>query len=118
LFENDKLFSGGSPKVSEHNGKPGIFRQIKDGFRINPTDKVDLQDFLERVGKSVVKNRSIHTKYKQDPSQHAMGYCNRESIVVFPSSVPTMTVSALWCSGDFEGKSWKALIPRHNTARM
>jgi len=115
LLENDKFFSGGSSK-DDSKKATSIFRQIKDDFKENPTNITDLKIFLEKIGRDVVKSRSIIKSNNQDPSSHCLGYCNRESLVVFPSSVPTMTITALWCDGhyEYEGeqKEWKSIMPR------
>ncbi len=114
LTENDRFFSGGSVKEEDEKKPLSVFREIKDNFKENPSKITDLKLFLEKVGKEVVQERSIIKIYNQDPLAHCLGYCNRESLVVFPSSVPTMTITALWCSGLYENgaKTWKALIPR------
>jgi len=115
LYENDKLFSGGSlteEDEPEKNGK-SIFRKVKENFKESPDSISDLKKFLEKVGREVVKSRGVCELYKQRPEDHCLGYCNRESLVIFPGSVPTMTITALWCSGTYDnGKKWKALIER------
>ncbi len=114
LCENDKFFSGGSLTNDSNKSKNNIFREIKNNFKQGTTETVDLKNFLESIGAEVVKNRSICKKYEQDSKNHCLGYCNRESLVIFSGSVPTMTITALWCDGKYENgtKEWKAIIPR------
>lgn len=114
LKDNDKFFSGGSLTPDEESKPLTLFRKVKDNFKQSPNDMADLKKFLEKIGKEVVVNRSIYKTYKQPPEEHCLGYCNRESLVIFPGSVPTMTITALWCSGSYENgtKEWKALIER------
>lgn len=119
LKDNDKFFSGGSLNPDEESKPPNLFRKVKDSFKQSPNDMADLKNFLEKIGKEVVKNRSIYKTYKQPVEEHCLGYCNRESLVIFPGSVPTMTITALWCSGYYDnGKEWKALIERPNKKKI
>jgi HD superfamily phosphohydrolase len=114
LKDNDKFFSGGSLSAEEENKPLTLFRKVKDNFKQSPNDIADLKKFLERVGKGVVRSRSIVAVHHQPVEEHCLGYCNRESLVIFPNSVPTMTITALWCSGSYDEdlKQWKALIER------
>lgn len=115
LKYEEKLFSGkGVP--SQDNSS--IFSSVKEDFEQNchEEDRKLLRIFLNRVGEGVVRNRNIIKTYSEVPNKHSMGYCNRESIVIFPGSIPTMTITALWCGGEYEengkNKNWKPLIPR------
>lgn len=120
LKDNDKFFSGGSLNSEEESKPLTLFRKVKDSFKQSPNDMADLKKFLEKIGKEVVKNRSIYKTYNQPVEEHCLGYCNRESLVIFPGSVPTMTITALWCSGSYDesGKEWKALIERPTNKKL
>lgn len=119
LKDNDKFFSGGSLNPEEESKPLTLFRKVKDNFKQSPNDIADLKKFLEKVGREVVKNRSIFKTYNQPVEDHCLGYCNRESLVIFPGSVPTMTITALWCSGKYDNnKEWKALIERPSNKKL
>jgi HD superfamily phosphohydrolase len=111
LKDNDKILS------SEYGGysEKSIFGDIKKNFDKNVTKRDETQkmlNILKEVGIALVKKKNIVTKHKQKPADNALGYRNRENLVVFANSVPTMTYTALWCEGKYDKKDWYPLIPR------
>ena len=124
LTDNDRPFSGLAGTTdfidsvsSETAFNNSVFRRVKENFKHSPTKIKELKNFLELVGAGVIRDRGIIKAHKEQASHHSLGYCNRESLVVFRGSVPTMTVTALWCSGEYFDeenhlKTWKALIER------
>jgi HD superfamily phosphohydrolase len=100
------------------NPKNGLivsaFEDVKKEFNYEiDKNKLKLKEFLNEVGKQLVLNRSICINQKERPEDHALGYNNRQSLVIFPNSVPTMTITALWSDGTYKGKKWIPLIPRN-----
>jgi hypothetical protein len=71
-----------------------------------------MSNILKDVGATLVKNKNIVKQHKQKAMDNSLGYRNRENLVVFANSVPTMTYTALWCEGKYNKKVWHPLIPR------
>jgi len=116
LKDEDKFFSGNAD-IDDNELSLNIFKASKANFKQPAGKTIELKKFLELVGKQVVKKRSIIKTHGQPEHEHCLGYSNRESLVIFPGSVPTMTITALWCSGEYQddngnNKYWKALIER------
>jgi hypothetical protein len=115
LSDRDKIFSGAKRKESEYNSK-NIFQFAKSNLSVAPSDLQALQVFLDKIGTQLVKERSICRQYLRDEIDHSLGYYNRESVVIFSNSIPTMTVTALWCSGKIQKdgvtEDWIPIIPR------
>ncbi|MDR3047812.1 MAG: hypothetical protein LBU51_09460 [Bacteroidales bacterium] len=111
LRDNDRILSSGYGGYSENS----IFGDIKNNFDKNVTKRDETQkmlNVLREVGTALVKKKNIVTKHKQKPEDNALGYRNRENLVVFTNSIPTMTYTALWCDGKYNNKVWYPLIPR------
>jgi HD superfamily phosphohydrolase len=111
LRDYDKILSSEYGGYSENS----IFGNIKKNFDKNVTKRDETQkmlNVLKEVGTALVKKKSIVTKHSQKPADNALGYRNRENLVVFANSVPTMTYTALWCEGKYNKKDWYPLIPR------
>ncbi|MDR0874535.1 MAG: hypothetical protein LBN27_13905 [Prevotellaceae bacterium] len=111
LKDEDKILS------SEYGGysEDSIFGDIKNNFDKNVMKRDETQkmlNVLREVGTALVKKKNIVTKHKQKPADNALGYRNRENLVVFANSIPTMTYTALWCEGKYNKKDWYPLIPR------
>lgn len=78
----------------------------------------DLKAFLENVGYQLLRQvRHAHTA-TLTPEQcaalraDALGYGNIGNVLVTPSSVPSHTITALWCPGTFEKQPWVPLFLR------
>lgn len=113
--------------LSDDNRPPinSVFFEPKDEFLKYKSDipirrASDATQFLRMVGAQLVANRPICVSGEK-PEAHALGYCNRESTVIFMNSVPTATITALWCWGRYKlnekddsesEKNWIPLIPR------
>jgi deoxynucleoside triphosphate triphosphohydrolase SAMHD1 len=100
-----------------------VFSTLKKSFKAaikNEPSKLveEAIQFLTNIGEQLVASKEVCTEQKEPASKHALGYCNRESTVIFFNSVPTSTITALWCSGDYVhpdngmSKKWKPIIPR------
>ncbi|MBR1129496.1 phosphoribosyltransferase-like protein [Bradyrhizobium iriomotense] len=80
-----------------------------------------LKRFLKDVGRSVY----AWSHYKKVPSkltaaqrarseENAFGYANAGGLIATLQSVPTGTVTALWCPGVYNGQPWMPLVLREN----
>jgi hypothetical protein len=111
LKDNDRILSSEYGGYSENS----TFGKIKENFDKNVKDREQIQKMrntLKKVGASLVKNKDVVKKYKQKQDENALGYRNRENLLVFTNSIPTMTYTALWCEGKYNKKNWYPLIPR------
>jgi HD superfamily phosphohydrolase len=111
LKNNDKILSGSYGGYSEKS----IFGDIKKNFDDVVRDREQIQKMLnklEEVGTALVKGKTIVRQHKQKAKDNSLGYRNRENLVVFANSIPTMTYTALWCEGKYNKKEWYPLIPR------
>ena len=111
LKKNDRMLSSEYGGYSENS----IFSDIKKNFDKDVRDREQTQKMLEKlkdVGTVLVKNKNIVKQHKQNAAKNSLGYRNRENLVVFANSVPTMTYTALWCEGKYNKKNWYPLIPR------
>ncbi len=120
LREKSRLLSGDSTREV---GDESVFSELLHSYdsMTNIKDKIELKQFLEKIGEQLVTNRKIVTAYGKNPKEHALGYHNRESTILFRNSIPKMTLTALWCGGEYhtderdhEGnrikKIWKPLL--------
>ena len=108
------IFGDGETEVDAANSTFSIFNSIQNDFNVEvDKNKLKLKEFLTDVGRQLVASRSIVKYQGEKPENHALGYNNRQSMVIFPNSVPTMTITALWCDGVYNGRKWKPLIPRN-----
>ena len=72
-------------------------------------DKLKLKTYLEKVASGVFANE----KYIPEKAvNRLLGDGNPEAMIVFPYNCPTMTVTALWIHGQFQGAEWLPLIER------
>ncbi len=82
---------------------------------------VPLKRFLTDVGQSVY----AWSHYKKIPAKltaaqrarseaNAFGYANAGGLIATLQSVPTGTVTALWCPGVYNGQPWMPLVLREN----
>ncbi len=72
---------------------------------------------FKEIGEQLVKKQGVCKECGQPKEEHALGYHNRENLVIFVNSIPTMTFTPLWCKGEYidkngETKKWKPLIQR------
>jgi HD superfamily phosphohydrolase len=95
------------------------FLKKNEGHPIKAINKT--RDFLIDIGSQLVKEKDICKLRGEDPKKHALGYCNRASTIIFPNSVPTSVITALWCRGKYTikdktgaeiEKEWIPLIAR------
>lgn len=90
-FENSKkIFSGGNSEFQHEK-------------------RIELKNFMEDVAAELLKNEG---KTETQIEKRTLGYANAEAMALFPYNVPTMTVTALWCSGIFKGSIWIPLAER------
>jgi hypothetical protein len=84
-----------------------VFNGTESGFQHK--DKIALRDFVRDVATTIL----LSEKQSQDAvNAKALGYAEAEAMVVFPYNCPTMTVTALWISGIYQGAEWLPLIAR------
>ncbi len=76
----------------------------------------ELRAFLAAVGEDVLsstKGRSNPGKWTSERCrEYALGYGDRQQLVVLIYNAPTGAITALWKSGRFRGSPWLALFPR------
>jgi HD superfamily phosphohydrolase len=89
LDETHKIFSGRNSKLKG--------------------ERVELREFIQSVGTSIIK---VGSMTEEMAKQRALGDSGSEALIIFPYNVPSMTVTALWCVGNFEGKVWMPLCER------
>jgi hypothetical protein len=70
---------------------------------------VELRKFLAKVAKTIFL---LEGKSDEVAESRALGGGGAEAMVVFPYNCPTMTIPALWLSGEFGGSSWIPLVER------
>lgn len=82
---------------------PTIFSAL-DKF---PSDRVDdFQEALLEVGKLL-----IHDSDSDKTDSRALGYGNEGLLLISPFNTPTMTLTALWRTGN-DALTWRPLFPR------
>jgi hypothetical protein len=95
LTEEDKIFSASS--------------------RFQHGDKLKLQKFVEKVGIGIFsKENKTETRAKS----RSLGDNGTEAMIVFPYNCPTMTIPALWLSGEYEKTNWTPLVERTRRVRV
>lgn len=84
----------------------------------------DLETYLRHVGLHLnawAEARLPPSEVTEDVrarcEQRAFGYGNHGALVTTTDSVPTATVTALWCPGVVEGRPWMPLLLRRNKLR-
>jgi HD superfamily phosphohydrolase len=114
IKDKDKLFDLGNYEYSET-----IFGELKKNSRssITPEQIQKINNKFKEIGQQLVKERGVCKECGQRKEDHSLGYHNRENLVIFVNSIPTMTLTALWCGGTYtdengEVKEWKPLIKR------
>ncbi|QOZ55873.1 HD domain-containing protein [Bradyrhizobium sp. CCBAU 53338] len=97
------------------------FKGLRYSIRIDRAFqwKSKLKNYLSEVGQSVIASTLYQRNFSElTPSQkakcreRALGYGNVGALVATNSSVPTSTVSALWCPGVHRGEPWVPLLLR------
>jgi hypothetical protein len=78
-----------------------------------------LKRFLEEVGQSLIAWTQFGTSFEKLSSSkksqcrnRALGYANVGALVTTNNSVPTSTITALWCPGIHRGQPWFPLLLR------
>lgn len=71
--------------------------------------RVELRKFLASVAKNIF---ILEGKGEQTAESRALGDGEAEAMIVFPYNCPTMTIPALWISGEFGGSKWVPLVER------
>ncbi|MDR2207086.1 MAG: hypothetical protein LBE36_13135 [Flavobacteriaceae bacterium] len=120
IKNNDKIFDLSNLTYSKIDDKNyTIFGKLKMDFRTSVTpEQIDkISNKFREIGKQVVKQKGVCRDCEQPEEDHALGYHNRENLIVFVNSIPTMTFTALWCEGKYTDKNgdvkiWKPLIKR------
>jgi deoxynucleoside triphosphate triphosphohydrolase SAMHD1 len=81
----------------------------------------ELRQFLSDVGKHLIGWSRFETQYEALSSsrrayckKHAFGYGNAGGMVATTLSVPTATVTPIWCPGLYKGQPWMPLLLRTN----
>lgn len=91
IFESsEKIFSGGNSEFQHEK-------------------RNELKKFIEEVATDLLRNEG---KSDAQIATRTLGYANAEAMVLFPYNVPTMTITALWCSGIYNGSKWIPLAER------
>jgi HD superfamily phosphohydrolase len=115
LKDDDKISDPGNLKYSDTK-----FGRLKKNLRnsITPEQMEKIIRKFEEIGRQVVKEKGVCKDCGQKEADHALGYHNRENLVIFVNSIPTMTFTALWCEGKYinekekKEESWNPLIKR------
>lgn len=96
----------------EYTEESKIFSGSNSNFDF--ANKIKLRKYVEEVGEKLLTGEG---KSELKVNNCKLGYANAESMVVFPYNVPTMTITALWCEGEIEGKKWIPIVPRRRRSR-
>jgi deoxynucleoside triphosphate triphosphohydrolase SAMHD1 len=72
-------------------------------------DKLKLKNFLVSVARELLIAEGKSSEIAQEKT---LGYRGAEAMVVFPYNTPTMTITALWIGGEFQGRPWVPLVER------
>lgn len=120
IKEDDRIFDLSNHTYSNiDNEHFTIFGALKKNFRtsVNLEQINQLSNKFRKIGEQIVKEKGVCKVCGQQGQEHALGYHNRENLVIFVNSIPTMTYTALWCGGTYtdsngETKTWKPLIQR------
>ena len=76
--------------------------------------RVELRKFLDKVGREIMEKEG---KTPESAELRALGEDRTEALVVFPYNTPTMTLTALWCRGNYSQGEWMPLIERRRNVR-
>jgi HD superfamily phosphohydrolase len=119
IKDDDKVSDLGNIFYSQIDNKYTDFGEIKKNFRssVTPEQIEKTINKFREIGEQLVKEKGICTECGQEQKDHALGYHNRENLVIFVNSIPTMTFTALWCEGKYTDENgvkqdWKPLIIR------
>lgn len=87
----------------------------------NEEQRALVERCLWEIGEAVLDSakRAENGKYKEHWDEKrvkdaALGYNDAQQMVVFSTNVPTYTISAFWCNGEFNEKEWRGLFQRTN----
>jgi hypothetical protein len=125
IKDDDKVSDLGNISISQikneetQKDEDTKFGAIKRNFRnsLIPEQIEKTIDKFREIGEQLVKEKGVCIECGQDKKDHALGYHNRENLVIFVNSIPTMTFTALWCEGKYTDEKgieqeWKPLIKR------
>lgn len=97
-----------------------VFMKGESIFR-NEGQRALVERCLWEIGEAVLDSakRTENGKYKEHWDERrvkdaALGYNDAQQMVIFSTNVPTYTISAFWCNGEFSGKEWRGLFQRTN----
>ncbi len=108
-FERDRIECSSSRILTEED------RIFSASSRFQHRDKLKLQEFVERVGISIFSKES---KSEARAKSRALGDHGTEAMIIFPYNCPTMTIPALWLSGEYENSMWTPLVERTRRKRV
>jgi HD superfamily phosphohydrolase len=120
LQDVDKIFDLSNYTYSKINDeKYTLFGELKKNFRnsVSPEQIDKINNRFKEIGEQLVKEKGLCKDCGQLEKDHSLGYHNRENLVIFVNSIPTMTFTALWCKGEYidkngNTKEWHPLILR------
>ena len=76
--------------------------------------RVELRNFLDKVGREMMVKEG---KTPENAELRALGEDRTEALVVFPYNTPTMTLTPLWCRGNYSNGEWMPLLERRRNVR-
>lgn len=98
--------------ASELTDSSKAFHPTKCIFR-TPADRIKAMNMARRIGmelhlsgKPMLKDITREKAYS-----HALGSFDMQQLIVYPYSTPKLTLTFLWKSGTYGGKSWLPLFP-------
>lgn len=70
------------------------------------------KQFFTKVGQQILTERACKKHWKPERlEKSALGFGDHQRLLVFEHNVPKSTITALWESGEFNGKDWIPLFP-------
>ncbi|WP_413711638.1 HD domain-containing protein [Rhizobium sp. Rhizsp82] len=81
-----------------------------DDRYIEPEVLGPFREYCQKVGLQLLKNEPDWDDKKR--KDRACGYGNRGLLLFFPYNSPAQSLTCIWSSGEVEGETWQALIPR------
>jgi hypothetical protein len=88
-----------------------IFEPLGPVGWLSEEERDDMKAFCEEIGYNALERRSKEKEWTDDRrKESALGFSNKQRLLVFPYNVPKTTLTLLWerSSGDFR---WRPLFP-------
>jgi HD superfamily phosphohydrolase len=77
--------------------------------------RTELRQFLDTIGREILGREG---KSPERAEARALGEDRAEALIVFPYNTPTMTITPLWCRGNYSKGEWIPLVERRRNVRM